>query len=464
MSRRDVGLTAAVLLVAPVAFGDDDPGAEIAPAAAEATYHRHVVPIVKRSCVGCHGGKRPKGKLSMESLGRLLAGGKKGSPVVPGKPDESLLYQLLCGAKKPFMPPRKAEPLSEVEILTFRAWIEGGAKAGEPGEAAPYATPPAAPTYSRPPVIAGLAYSADGQRLFVGGYREVLVHDVDRIVAAGAGGVALEPVGRLVGEAERIQDLALSPDGELLAVAAGSPGRFGELQVWAVDSGELVEFRRIGGDVLYAVDFAPDGSRIATAGTDRALHVVSTAGLEDVFASEIHSDWIFGVAYGGDGSRLFSGGRDKTLKVSGAVDGRFLQTLVTFGKSVSGVLGRPGSDQVLVFSETGGARLIGAGDLKEKRQLEKQSGAVLAGAFSRDGKQLALGGVANEVRVYASDDGKRVASLASGPEWTFALAFRPDGGQLAVAGLQGVVRLYDLKESKRIAEVIPVVITVQEAR
>ena len=89
---------------------------------------------------------------------------------------------------------------------------------------------------------------------------------------------------------------------------------------------------------------------------------------------------------------------------------------------------------------------------------------MLAGAFSRDGKQLALGGVANEVRVYASDDGKRVASLASGPEWTFALAFRPDGGQLAVAGLQGVVRLYDLKESKRIAEVIPVVITVQEAR
>lgn len=448
-----------------MAYGDENTKV---PTAADATYHQHVAPIVKKSCVGCHGGKRPKSKLSVESLELLLAGGKKGAPIVSGKPDESLLYQLLSGSKKPFMPPKKAEPLSEAEILTFRAWIEGGAKAGEPSaKAKPYAVPPVAPSYPRPPVIAGLAYSADGKRLFVGGYREVLVHDVDKMIAAKAakgGATMLEPLQRLVGEAERIQDLALSPDGTRLAVAAGSPGRFGELQLWSVESGELVAFRRIGRDVLYAVDFSPDGSTIATAGTDRALHVVSTSDLQDVFSSEIHSDWIFGVAYATDGSRLFSGGRDKTLKVSEAADGKFLKTVVTFGESVSGVLGRPASDQVLVFSETGEARLVGTKDLKEKRKLEKQAGAVLAGAFSRDGKLLALGGTANDVRVYQSDDGKRVASLPSGSEWTFAVAFRPDGRQLAVAGFQGVVRLYDLKESKQIAEVIPVTITVRKAR
>ena len=41
-------------------------------------------------------------------------------------------------------------------------------------------------------------------------------------------------MARLVGLSERIQSLAFSPDGKYLAVTGGSPGRFGEVQVWDV--------------------------------------------------------------------------------------------------------------------------------------------------------------------------------------------------------------------------------------
>ena len=36
----------------------------------KATFHEHIVPILKRSCLGCHSGRKPKGKYSMESLGK----------------------------------------------------------------------------------------------------------------------------------------------------------------------------------------------------------------------------------------------------------------------------------------------------------------------------------------------------------------------------------------------------------
>ena len=52
----------------------------------KATFHEHIVPILKRSCLGCHGGRKPKGKYSMESLEQLLAGSERGRTIVPGKP------------------------------------------------------------------------------------------------------------------------------------------------------------------------------------------------------------------------------------------------------------------------------------------------------------------------------------------------------------------------------------------
>ncbi len=430
----------------------------------EITYHGHVAPIVERACLGCHGGKRPKGKFNVESLEGFLAGGRKqGKTVVPGKPDESLVYKLLTGTEKPVMPPKKAEPLSEAEILTFHAWIAGGAKVGEPSAIAkPYSVPPKPVAYPRAPVIAALAYSADGKRLFVGGYREVLVHDVEALVAAKE--KTLAPVARLVGEAERIHALSLSPDGKRLLVAAGSPGRFGEVQSWDVDSGEMLKFRRIGKDVLYGAEFAPDGKHVVVTGTDRTLYVLQSESLEDAVSAEIHSDWVFGSCFTADGSKLFSGGRDKTLKVTDAKTGKFLKTVVTFGNSVTGVLRRPKGDQILAWSETGEARLYaGSKDFKEQRKLESLGGAALAAAFSTDGTRLAIAGSKNEIRVYDSNSGKRVATLPAGPEWIFALAFRPDGysseegsAQLSAAGYDGVVRIFGLKESKQLAEVIPV--------
>ena len=68
--------------------------------------------------------------LALTSAEGLLKGGKRGAVVVPGKPDESLLFKLVSGG--PPRMPLTGEPLSKPEIETIRQWIEQGAKWTDP--------------------------------------------------------------------------------------------------------------------------------------------------------------------------------------------------------------------------------------------------------------------------------------------------------------------------------------------
>ena len=434
------------------------PGPRAEGAASPPTYYRDIQPLLERNCAGCHGGDRPKGRLSLETLEGLRTGGKKGDPLVPGKPSESLLYLLASRERKPFMPPKEEDALEKADLEVMRAWIEAGAAEGEPPpESLPYATPPRPPVYPRPPPIAALCYSNDGKRLFVGAYREVIVIEPE------PDGPAPGP-GRLVGEAERIHALALSPGEKLLAAAGGSPGLFGELQLWDPATGTMERYVRLGKDTLFAASFSPDGSRIALGGTDRSIHLLETATGKEVYSSEIHSDWILGLAFTADGSRIVSGGRDRTLKVSGAKDGKLIETLAAWNNPIHTVAARPGSSMVLAAGEGKTPAFFDAEALKEALKLEGQPGAVLASAFSADGKLLAVAGGSGEGRIYGADDGSRKAVFRGQTGWVYALAFRPDGERIAVAGYEGTVRIHETREGKEVRSFVPVPIAGAEEK
>src|SRR3954471_24225977 len=55
-------------------------------------FTRDIKPILEVQCVNCHGGEKPKGKLSLETRANALKGGEKGSALTPGKSTDSPLY------------------------------------------------------------------------------------------------------------------------------------------------------------------------------------------------------------------------------------------------------------------------------------------------------------------------------------------------------------------------------------
>ena len=106
-------------------------------------FKRDVQPIIERSCVGCHDGEKPKGKLSLTSRAALLKGGQSGDPAVsPGYGEESPLLHYVAGEVEDLeMPPldrrEKYPPLTPAEVDTLRTWIDEGALWPEAKPASP---------------------------------------------------------------------------------------------------------------------------------------------------------------------------------------------------------------------------------------------------------------------------------------------------------------------------------------
>src|SRR5262245_66003757 len=87
-------------------------------ALAAVTARGDVWPILKSKCLACHG-EDPKGelkgKLDLRSRETALKGGASGKPaIVPGKPEDSLLYVAVT-RKDPdlVMPPKENDKLTD---------------------------------------------------------------------------------------------------------------------------------------------------------------------------------------------------------------------------------------------------------------------------------------------------------------------------------------------------------------
>jgi mono/diheme cytochrome c family protein len=84
-----------------------------------------VLEVLEKNCVSCHGGRSTKAKLDLSTREALLRGGESGAVVVPGKPEASLLLQMVRHEKEPGMPYKK-EKLSDGEIEQIATWIKAG--------------------------------------------------------------------------------------------------------------------------------------------------------------------------------------------------------------------------------------------------------------------------------------------------------------------------------------------------
>jgi mono/diheme cytochrome c family protein len=109
-------LTAAVLGCA-VVFGFQRSGA------APDVFKDKVQPIFEQNCISCHGAKIQRSGLDLRTEESTLKGGARGASIVPGKPEQSLLYKLVTHKEEPAMP--MGGKLSEAEIAVIADWIKG---------------------------------------------------------------------------------------------------------------------------------------------------------------------------------------------------------------------------------------------------------------------------------------------------------------------------------------------------
>ena len=98
--------------------------------ATEVYFETHVRGIFKTHCFHCHGEENEtEGGLDVRLVRLMFTGGDSGAAIVPGNPEESLLFQKLLEGE---MPPDEAKQISPQEIAVIGKWIESGAQTARP--------------------------------------------------------------------------------------------------------------------------------------------------------------------------------------------------------------------------------------------------------------------------------------------------------------------------------------------
>ncbi len=117
-------LIAGMMLLSAWAFADE----ELPPAASGFNFQRDIRPVLEKSCISCHGPRKQKGELRLDTQEHLMNGGENGPSFEKGKSGKSdFISRVARLDPDDAMPPKEKDALSKEQIGRLRAWIDAGA-------------------------------------------------------------------------------------------------------------------------------------------------------------------------------------------------------------------------------------------------------------------------------------------------------------------------------------------------
>ena len=276
----------------------------------------------------------------------------------------------------------------------------------------------------------------------------ILAVDPDGTGAAqsGPGGFTLWDLGRgtpidsELGTKEAVRDVAWSPDGERLAVAAGKAATVLDR------SGREVSETPSQVDFLTSIAFDPGGDLVVTASRDGVARVWHAGSGRQLAELRGHSDEIVDAAFTAEGREVVTLSLDGTVRSWEVVEGR----VIRHADWVLDAKFSPDGESIASVSVNGGMRLTPANGrpIAVARILPMQTADAVA--FDPTGRTVAFAGARDadfgHILVADTATGDPVREMLPGGDAVLTVAFSPDGEWLVTTSVGAPPALWRLSE------------------
>ena len=256
--------------------------------------------------------------------------------------------------------------------------------------------------------------------------------------------------------ASRLVSADFSPDGKRLVTASWDS----IARIWNVDSGK--ELQTLEGHSklegyykdISSVAFSPDGTKIATSswdGTARIWDAESGKELQKLVHkdAELGFNWVSSATFSPDGKKIVTHvhGNDHIVRVWDTNMGKKLQELKGHTNSPMSAVFLPDGKKIVTVSHDCTIRIWDTNSGKELHKLKRPStGLDWRASISQDGKRIAAvaGGPDGAVRIWDVDSGKVLQELYG--YIILSAALSPDGKKIVTTSNtgSGIVRIWDV--------------------
>ncbi len=281
--------------------------------------------------------------------------------------------------------------------------------------------------------VDGLAFSPDG-RLVATGSKDNTV----RVWEAATG----RELRQLVGHTAWVKAVAFSPGGQWIASGAID----GTIKLWEVGTGRE-QGGVTGGGVINAIAFSPDAHLIAAGNSDGAVLVFDTSTGQQTQKLTGHTGAVLALAFSPDGKSLASAGRDMGVKLWDVAAGRELKLLTGHTDRVRAVAFSADGRRLASASNDKTIKLWDVSKGKELRTLAGHTGAVLAVAFGANGRTLVSASADHRtVKTWDVESGRETSAIseADNIDTQEAIAFNANGSVVASSNGDKSVLLRDI--------------------
>lgn len=227
-------------------------------------------------------------------------------------------------------------------------------------------------------------------------------------------------------------DMEYSPDGTLFAAA-------GTIGIWIYDahSGKEIDLLTLNTDGIAAIAFSPNNQLLASEGKDNTILLWDLKNGEQIRTFSGHQDIVKTIAFSPDGKTIASGSDDETIRIWDVSTGELRFTFAGHANEVSEVMYLKDGEMLLSYGRSEGTiHLWNANTGEYIRTFSGHTGNLTSIASSPDGKTIAGGSDVGTIHLWEPHTGELKTTIVNATgcvgvdDLVVSVVFSPDGTTL----------------------------------